>query len=221
MLASFLIAMIQQNTSNLARLAGVLDLKAKPESKYKRLKRFLKDAPLDYAIFAKLMIAILKPSGKYILALDRTEWKYGKRWVNILTLSIVVGNTSIPLFWQTLNRKGNSTLAEKQAIITRYLEVCGVTDIAYFCADREFDGIEFVRYMDKKKVPFRLRLKVSMPITDKKGKPMKCGKLLRTLRVGENYKLRRARKYGGVTVYAEVGRGRDTKDARDRHLVGK
>ena len=89
-------AIIQQNTSNLARLAGVLDLKAKPESKYKRLKRFLKDAPPDYAVFARLMIAILNPSDKYILALDRTEWKYGKRWVNILTLSIVVGNTRDP-----------------------------------------------------------------------------------------------------------------------------
>ena len=119
MLASFLIAIIQQNTSNLARLANVLDLKAKPESKYRRLKRFLSAAPPDYAIFAKLIFAILKPSGKYVLALDRTEWKYGKVWVNILTLSIVVGNTSIPLFWETLNRKGNSTVAEKRAIIDR------------------------------------------------------------------------------------------------------
>ena len=213
MLTGFLVAIIQQNTSNLARLAGVLDLKAKPESKYKRLKRFLKDAPLDYALAAKLIIAILKPSGKYILALDRTEWKYGKIWVNILTLSIVVGNTSIPLFWQTLNRKGNSTLAEKQAIIDRYIKEFGVENIEYFCGDREFDGIEFVRYLDKKRVPFRLRLKVSMPITDKKGKLMKCGKLLRTLKTGENYKLRRGRKYGGVKVYVEVERGRDPKES--------
>ena len=77
MLASFLMAIIQQNTSNLARLANVLDLAAKPEAKYRRLKRFLSDASLDYRIFAKLIIAILKPEGKYILALDRTEWKYG------------------------------------------------------------------------------------------------------------------------------------------------
>ena len=213
MIAAFLIAIIQQNTSNLARLAGVLDLKAKPESKYKRLKRFLKDAPLDYAIFAKLMLAIVKPTGKYILALDRTEWKYGKVWVNILTLSIVVGNTSIPLYWQTLNRKGNSTCGEKQAIIDRYIKEFGVERIKYFCADREFDGIEFVRYSDKKSVPFRMRLKVSMPITDKKGKLMKCGKLLRTLKIRENYKLRRARKYGGVKVYVEVERGRDAKES--------
>ena len=195
----------------MARLANVLDLPAKPESKYKRLKRFLKDAPLDYAIFAKLMIAILKPSDKYILALDRTEWKYGKVWVNILTLSMVAGNTSIPLFWQTLNRQGNSTLAEKQAIIDRYIKEFGVEKIEYFCADREFDGLEFVRYLQNKRVPFRLRLKVSMPITDKKGKLMKCGKLLRTLKTGENYQLRRARKYGGVKVRVEVERGRETK----------
>ena len=208
MLASFLIAIIQQNTSNLARLANVLDLKAKRESKYRRLKRFLTDASLDYAIFAKLIIAILKPSGNYVLALDRTEWKYGKVWVNILTLSIVVGNTSIPLFWQTLSRKGNSTLAEKRAMIDRYLEVFGVARIEYFCADREF-----VKYLEKKKVPFRLRVKVSMPITNKNGKLMKCGKLLRTLKIGENYKLKRVRKYGGVKVYVEVARGRDTKES--------
>lgn len=206
-------AIIRQNTSNLARLANVLDLKAKPESKYRRLKRFLTEANIDFVSIATLIIAILKPNGRNVLALDRTEWKYGKTWVNILTLSIVAGNNSIPLFWQTLNRKGNSTLAEKRAIIDRYLKVFGVENIKYFCADREFDGLEFVRYLDKNRVPFRLRLKVSMPITDKNGKPIKCSKLLRTLKINESYKLKRARKYGGVRVWAEVARGRDSKES--------
>ena len=197
----------------MARLANVLDLNANKESKYRRLKRFLTEAKIDYAVFATLLIAILKPKGKYILALDRTEWKYGKEWVNILTLSIVYENTSIPILWQTLNRKGNSTLAEKEEILNRYLKTFGVKDILYFCADREFDGYEFVKYLDKKRVPFRLRLKVSMRITDKNGKLMKCGKLLRTLKIGESYKLRRARKYGGVKVYVEVERGRDSKES--------
>ena len=52
-----------------------------------------------------------------------------------------------------------------------------------------------------------------MPITDKNGKLMKCGKLLRTLKIGESYKLKRARKYGGVKVYVEVERGRDSKES--------
>lgn len=96
---------------------------------------------------------------------------------------------------------------EKRAIIARYIKEFGVENIKYFCAEREFDGVEFVRFLEEKRVPFRLRLKVSMPITDKRGKPMKCGKLLRTLKIGESYKLKRARKYGGVKVFVEVERG--------------
>jgi hypothetical protein len=96
------------------------------------------------------------------LALDRTNWKYGTRRVNILTLSIVMGNASIPIFWQTLNRQGNSALAKKEAINERYVKTFGRTQIKYFCADREFDGQELVKYLDKKKVSLRLRVKVSM-----------------------------------------------------------
>ena len=102
---------------------------------------------------------------------------------------------------------------EKQEILNWYIKTFGVENILYFCADREFDGHEFVKYLNKNWVPFRLRLKVSMTITDKRGKLMKCGKLLRTLKVGESYKLRRARKYGGVKVYVEVERGRDSKES--------
>jgi len=213
LLASLLLAILQLNTSNLAKLAPVLDLKGKKESKYRRLKRFFTDAEIDFDIFAKLLMAIVKPKGKYILALDRTEWKFGPVWVNILTLAIVWGNTSIPLFWQTLNRKGNSTLKEKQEIIGRYVKVFGVADIEYLSADREFDGYEVVQYLSREKIPFRLRVKVSMKITDKRGQPIKCGKLLRTLKIGGSYKLRRGRKYAGVKVYAEVARGRDSKES--------
>ena len=50
---------------------------------------------------------------------------------------------------------------------------------------------------------------------------MKCGKLLRTLKTGENYNLKQARKYGGEKVYVEVERGRGTKDERDCHSIGE
>lgn len=213
LLATLLIAIIQENTANLAKLATVLDLSAKKESKYKRLKRFLKDAPIDFDVFARLIIAIVKPQGKWVLALDRTEWKYGKIWVNILTLSIVYGNTAIPLFWKTLNRKGNSTLAEKKTLMERFIKICGVKPIAYLSADREFDGYGFIQYLDNQRVPFRSRVKVSMRITSKKGKLIKCGNILRTLKIGESLKIQGARTYGGVKVWVEVQRGRDSKES--------
>ena len=52
-----------------------------------------------------------------------------------------------------------------------------------------------------------------MTITDKNGSLVKCGKLLRTLKIGESCQLRRARKYGGVKVYVEVERERDSKES--------
>lgn len=213
MLAALLIAILTQNTSNLARLANVLDLSAKADSKYRRLKRFFELARIDFDGIAKLLVAIIKPKGKYVLAVDRTEWKYGVVWVNILTLSIVCGKTSIPIFWRTLNRKGNSTLLEKKEIIARYLKVFGVAEIEYLSADREFDGYRFVEYLDEKRVEFRLRLKVSMMITNKNGKPMKCGKLLRTLKIGGSYRLQRARRYSRVKVFVEVERGRNSQES--------
>ncbi len=153
MLAAFVIAVFQLNTSNLARLANALDLQCKKDSKYRRIKRFFTDAEIDLTIFARLILAMVKPDGKYVLALDRTEWKYGLVWVNILTLSIVVGNTSIPLFWKTLNRKGNSQLCEKKALLKRFIEAFTIENIEYLCADREFDGVEFVKYLDGEKIP--------------------------------------------------------------------
>ena len=69
-----------------------------------------------------------------------------------------------------------------------------------------------MKCLEKKQVSFRLWLKVSMPITSKNGKLIKCGKLLRALKIGENYKLQQARKYSGVKVYAEVERGHDAKE---------
>jgi hypothetical protein len=82
-LAALLIAIIQQNTSNLIRLANVLDLSAKKDSKYRRIKRFFQFAEIDFTVFARLIMKIVCPTGKYILALDGTEWKYGKVWVKI------------------------------------------------------------------------------------------------------------------------------------------
>lgn len=112
-----------------------------------------------------------------------------------------------------MNDKGNSVLKEKEAIIGRFTKLFGVKNIAYLSADPEFDGYGFVKYLSRNKVPFRLRVKVSVRITSQKGKLIKCGNMLRTLRIGESLKIRGARKYGGVKVWVEVERGRDSKES--------
>lgn len=212
MLAAFLIALIQQNTCNLARLANVLDLSAKNESRYKRLKRFCRSAPLDFTCFARLVVAIVAPPGKYILALDRTEWRLGTVWINIVTLSVVVGKSSFPVFWLTLNRKGNTTLAERELILTRFVEVFGAASIEYVSADREFDSYKFVDFLDKMKIAFRLRVRVQMKIQTRHGKTVEFSQMLSKMAVGQIQKLRKGRRYGSVKVYLEMEKGKTSKE---------
>lgn len=207
-----MIALIEQNTCNLARLANVLDLNGKKASRYKRLQRFCRLAPLDFTCFARLVVQIVAPAGKYVLALDRTEWRLGTVWVNIITLSIVVGRHSFPVFWRTLNRKGNTTLAEREQILRHFVEVFGAAGIAYVSADREFDSYQFVRFLDESKIAFRLRVRVQMKTCTSSGKTLNFSQMLSKMAVGQRKKLRKWRLYGAVKVYVEMEKGKESKD---------
>jgi hypothetical protein len=37
--------------------------------------------------------------------MDRTNWKYGEKNINILTIGIVYGKVSIPIYWELLNKR--------------------------------------------------------------------------------------------------------------------
>lgn len=212
LMAALLIALIQQNTCNLARLANVLDIAANPASRYKRLQRFLRFANLDLVWLAKLILQMVNPAGKYILALDRTEWRYGTVWVNIITLSIVYGKSSFPVLWQCLNRRANTTDAERKRIIERFAETFGVETIDYVSADREFDSYQFVKFLDERGINFRLRVRASMKISSLRGELKQIRQMLVSMGVRQVKKLRKARRYGGVKVYLEIEKGEDEKE---------
>ena len=44
---------------------------------------------------------------KVQLTLDRTNWKWGKRDINILMLAIVYRGIAIPIVWTLLNEPGH------------------------------------------------------------------------------------------------------------------
>jgi hypothetical protein len=58
-LSLFLIALFRVRTVNLSELSVAFVGKAKPESSYKRLQRFLRDFELDYGAWGKFMMALM------------------------------------------------------------------------------------------------------------------------------------------------------------------
>ncbi len=207
-LAAFLIALTQSRSVNLVRLAAKFGGRAAAESSYKRIQRFLRFFDLPFAELADLLIKLMKLTPPFVLVIDRTEWKFGSKWHNILTLAIASEEVAVPILWRFLEKKGCSDDAEREQIMRDYLLLFPVSSIGYVCADREFASLKWLEFLTREKIPYRLRIKANHELSDKRGKPMKARKLLQTARIGEAVICRRWRKLWGKYRVCVSGRRR-------------
>jgi hypothetical protein len=54
--------------------------------------------------------------------MDRTNWQWGEKNINILTLAVVYQGAAIPICWILLNKKGNSNTRERIALVKRFIK---------------------------------------------------------------------------------------------------
>ncbi len=158
---------------------------------------------------ARLTVRLLKLKPPFVIAVDRTEWQLGKRWVNVLMLSIGYKGIAIPLFWLVLEEKGCSDNAERCALVQQFIDEFGVESIRFVTADREFASVEWLKFLVERKISFRLRIKANASITDKRGKRMRASKVCRTLKVGERREFRRERRLWNQVVFVAASRKAD------------
>ena len=150
------------------------------------------------------MVRLLKIEPKYTIAIDRTEWQLGKRWINVLVLSVTYKSLSIPLFWTVLDEKGCSDNEERRAILEKFIKEFGLENIRFVTADREFCSKEWLAYLIEKRISYRLRIKANYQITNAKGELIRASKLCRTLKIGERRELKGQRKLWSQQVYVAV-----------------
>ncbi|MDR8201979.1 hypothetical protein ABPitt_20770, partial [Acinetobacter baumannii] len=169
--ALIMLVIILKQTCNLSSASKALPIKCLPQSFYRRMQRFFAGQYFDYRQISQLifnmfsfdqvqltldrtnwkwgkrninilMLAIVYLqrffAGQYFdyrqisqlifnmfsfdqvqLTLDRTNWKWGKRNINILMLAIVYRGIAIPILWTLLNKRGNSDTKERIALIQR------------------------------------------------------------------------------------------------------
>ncbi|CAF4672807.1 unnamed protein product [Rotaria sp. Silwood2] len=130
---------------NLTQLALVVQGAGNDNSRYRKLQRFFSGFSFCYTALAKLLVAFAKiESEKWLLALDRTNWKFGKLDINILVLSICHNGIAIPIMWDMLPKTGASNSGERQKLIGRFLQVFVVEKISALLGDREFIGDDWL-----------------------------------------------------------------------------
>lgn len=155
---------MRHRTVNLAILATTDDGKGvSNETRYRRFQDFFRTFALCFSAVGQLIIdRIPMPKSGYVLAMDRTNWKFGRTHVNFLVIAIVVGKVSVPVVWKVLPQStkcGNSNCRQRIALSTNLLKLIPAKDIRVLTIDREFVGKPWLTWLDKHDVGYVVRVK--------------------------------------------------------------
>jgi len=157
-------AIIRHRTVNLTVLATIDDGKScSNESRYRRFQDFFLRFAFCSDSHARLILSrIPKPSDGYVLAMDRTNWKFGRSNINFLVIAIIIGKVSIPIVWKVLpttTKQGNSNGAQRIDLTKKLLKILPNSEIRALTLDREFIGKKWLTWLDQNGVGYVVRIK--------------------------------------------------------------
>lgn len=158
-LAKILQALICVRTVNLTQISAFFKGSANQDSSYRRVRRFFATFTFDRTVIIPMVLALFDLKNNLILILDRTNWKWGKKDINIMLISVAYRGIGIPIFWQVSANGGSSSTSTRKQVLKAVLQRIGAIRIKAFLADREFIGEEWFRFLKKQKIPFIIRIK--------------------------------------------------------------
>lgn len=184
----FIMTLYKVKTINYDRLASGFDTKANKSISYRRIQRFMADFDLPIKIISILIFSLLPEKTNLSLVLDRTNWKFGAKNINILMLGVSYKNVAFPLMFKMLDKCGNSDAEERIDLIKKYNEWFGKQSINCLLADREFVGGKWLEFLNKKDIRYYIRIRNNFKIYSyKKQGEIKAFWLFNNLKVGEFY----------------------------------
>ena len=145
---------MQHGTISLWRLAAYVASAAQTASVRRRFYRFFQFVRLDSTLAARVVVELLGLGGKpWVLAMDRTNWDFGKTTINILMISVAWNGMGIPLLWMLLPTAGNSHTSERTELLDRLRAAFPDLKIAALMGDREFIGDAWMAYLQRENIP--------------------------------------------------------------------
>ena len=175
-IALFLTSLIKVRSVNLADIATLFKVTNKFESNYRRIQRYFNEYMMNFTMIGKMLISLLPKERKFIVAIDRTNWDFGKTPINIMLISVIYKNISFPVCWKLLRKKGHSNYIERIELFERLFEILPEERIKSVIGDREFDGKEFIGYLTEKEINFHIRIRHTVTYNshrEQKGKRIK------------------------------------------------
>lgn len=199
-LSQMVLAIMMVKTINLVQVSTAFRGRTKQESNYKRINRFMSSFTFSFDSVAKFVVSIFPFANTWYIAIDRTNWKFGKKDINVFALSICYRGIGIPVLWKTLDKRANTKTADRIELLKRFTNLFGVKKITSLLADREFVGKKWIRFLSTEKIPFTIRIKCNFNIPNSRGKLKPARNFFRNLAPG-NVRYLGQRKVLGCLVY--------------------
>jgi hypothetical protein len=157
------LGVIEQRTVCLVWLAQNSVSTTKSLSVYRRFQRFFAFCVLPpKAVGALILSLVPRPKDGWILAMDRTNWKFGKTDINILVITVILNGVGLPICWQCLpksTKRGNSHKAHRIRLMENVLTLLGSDEIRVLTMDREFIGRQWLSWLQLMGVRYVVRVK--------------------------------------------------------------
>jgi IS4 transposase len=182
-LVAIIIGLLKVRTVNFTEIADAFPGRAEKDSRYKRIQRFFRSYRFDYDMIAIFLVRLIGIKDlRFEIIIDRTNWKFGKFNINVLTLAIAHCGNAFPIFWMLLPKRGNSNTQERITLMERFIRVFGLDKISCLFTDREFIGKAWFSYLIERFIKFRARIKENTLVTNSRGKPVPAKNFFRSLK---------------------------------------
>lgn len=106
LIAQMVLALCKVGTVTFHKLATAFEThgQATALSSLRRVQRFMAGYALDLDLMARLIMKLIPVEGPYHLAIDRTDWEFGKFTINILALGIVHDGCAFPILFHAAQK---------------------------------------------------------------------------------------------------------------------
>jgi len=154
---SFILGLCQSRSVEFEEIALHLNDAVVLSSNMRRIQRFFAEYALNYRQFAILFMSFI-PEKRYRLCIDRTNWKFGCKSINIFALTVYYKGVGIPILFEMLEKSGNSNQEERISLLERFVAIFGHKCIKSLLADREFIGEKWFHFLVEKEIKFHIRI---------------------------------------------------------------
>jgi hypothetical protein len=143
-------------------------------------------ADLSMLWVAKLIFSLLPEKEALVLSMDRTNWKFGNKNINILMLGVSYKNVAFPIMFKMLDKRGNSNTGERIELVQDFIDCFGKDCIDCLLADREFVGEKWLHFLNVNSIRYFIRIRNNFKIyCPKKQKEITARHLFHNLKIGE------------------------------------